>query len=172
MSAGTRTFLLDSNILIGAKRSYYAFDLCPGFWDAIRHGHRQGRILSTKRVQKEIAVGEDDLSQWVKNELPPAFFIDDNAADIMKEFSPMMAWVNSGDYLPEAVQEFAGHDNADGWLIAAAKARNFVLVTEEQSPSNARKRVPMPNVCDEFGVEYITTFEALRELGYRFVLAP
>ena len=26
-----RKFLIDANVLIAAHRSYYAFDLCPGF---------------------------------------------------------------------------------------------------------------------------------------------
>jgi hypothetical protein len=26
------SYILDSDVLITAKNSYYAFDLCPGFW--------------------------------------------------------------------------------------------------------------------------------------------
>jgi hypothetical protein len=28
-------YLIDSDVLIQAHRSYYAFDICSGFWDAI-----------------------------------------------------------------------------------------------------------------------------------------
>ena len=26
-------YLLDSNVFIEAKNRYYAFDICPGFWE-------------------------------------------------------------------------------------------------------------------------------------------
>ena len=37
-------FLLDSNVLITAHRLYYAFDICPGYWAALKAGHAAGRI--------------------------------------------------------------------------------------------------------------------------------
>lgn len=30
-------FLLDTNVFIEAHQRYYGLDLCPGFWDALRH---------------------------------------------------------------------------------------------------------------------------------------
>ena len=34
---------------------------------------------------------------------------------------------------------------------------------------DAKKKVPIPNVCIEFGVHYVNTFEMLRDLGEKFV---
>ena len=30
-----KRFLLDANVFIQAKKSYYAFDVAPGFWSAL-----------------------------------------------------------------------------------------------------------------------------------------
>ncbi|MGL5096417.1 MAG: DUF4411 family protein, partial [Planctomycetia bacterium] len=42
-----RLYLLDSNVFITAKNSYYAFSICPGFWDSLLHFHvNEGSVYS------------------------------------------------------------------------------------------------------------------------------
>jgi hypothetical protein len=165
MNEGKRIFLLDSNVLITAYRSYYAFDLCPGFWGSIKKGHAEGRIFSTQRVMTELGKG-DALDQWVADELPDGFFLDDATTEVAAEFAPMMSWVQSRDFLPAAKGKFAG--DADGWLVATAKEKAYCVVTHEARQDGAKARVMMPNLCEEFGVNYCNTFEMLRELGCSF----
>lgn len=157
-----RKFLLDANVLIAAHRSYYAFDLCPGFWQSVLDGFAAGRIYSTQRVKAELLKG-DALEEWVNDQLPDEFFLDDSTAGIAVEYGPMMAWVVAKGFLPAAQAKFA--KDADGWLVAASKTDGFCLVTHEIRQEGAKARVPIPNVCDEFGVEHCNTFEMLRELG-------
>ncbi len=45
-------FVLDSNIFIEAHRRYYAFDICPGFWDSLRSGFRRGHSFSVAKPGK------------------------------------------------------------------------------------------------------------------------
>ena len=61
---------------------------------------------------------------------------------------------------------------ADGWVIAYAAVNGLVVVTHEQFAPEAKRKVPMPNVCVEFDVEYVDTFSMLRELGETFVRSP
>jgi predicted nucleic acid-binding protein len=158
-------FLLDTNVLISAHRSYYAFDICPGFWDAVKAGHATGRVFSTQRVLSELRRGGDALQDWVETELPDGFFLDDSSADVISEYAPMMQWVQSRDFHTSAKIKFA--TDADGWLVAMAKQTGYTLVTHE-ARSDAKARVPMPNVCDQFGVRYCNTFEMLRALACSF----
>lgn len=58
-------------------------------------------------------------------------------------------------------------NGADGWLVAYARAKGHVVVTHEQLSADVRRKVPIPNVCNAFGVRYVDTFEMLRELGVR-----
>lgn len=166
MRSDGRKYLLDANVLITAHRQYYAFDLCPGFWNSVLTGCGAGRIFSTRRIEAELLAGGDALSEWVKRELPAAFFLDDSSGPVTKAYAPMMAWVASHGFLPAAVAEFAAE--ADGWLIAAAKATGHCVVTHETRKLGARARVPIPNVCEEFGVPYCNSFEMLRDLGCSF----
>lgn len=66
-----------------------------------------------------------------------------------------------------AKAEFASTDNADAWLVAYALTKSCVLVTHEQFARDARNRIPLPNVCQAFGVQHVDTFEMLRMLGVR-----
>lgn len=160
------TFLLDSNVLIAAHRSYYAFDICPGFWESVKAGHLAGRIFSTRRVRAELVGNDDALTRWVCDELPPEFFINDSTAAVTAAYGPMMAWVVANGFQPAAQAKFA--TDADGWLVAAAKQQGFHLVTHETRKPEAKAVVPMPNVCEEFGVTYCNCFDMLRQLGCRY----
>lgn len=166
MKPGGRQFLLDANVLIAAHRAYYAFDLCPGFWKAVQAGFAAKRMFSTQRVLAELNAGGDALAKWIAAELPANFFVDDASAAVAASYSPMMTWVAAKDFIPAAKAKFAS--DADGWLVAAAKQGNFCVVTHETRQLGARARVMIPNVCEEFGVSYCTTFEMLRELGCSF----
>jgi len=78
-----------------------------------------------------------------------------------------MRWVQAQDqFLDAAKTNFA--TVADGWLVAYAKAREYIVVTHELPAADARKKVPIPNVCEALGVSYVDTFTMLRELGVRF----
>lgn len=57
---------------------------------------------------------------------------------------------------------------ADGWLAAYAKVYNAVLVTNEVFNENVRRKVPLPNICKQFGISHANTLEMLRGLGVRF----
>jgi hypothetical protein len=169
--AKSRKFLLDTNILVEAHKRYYGFDLCPGFWKAVIRQHQDKRIFSIDRVKREIAVGKDKLTRWTRRSVLKKFFKNTDDSAIIEHFGKMVAWVQGeSQYKPEAKAEFA--TVADGWLIACAKAEGLIVVTEEVYNPNTQKRVPIPNVCRQFQVEHINTFEMLRELGIRFVEPP
>jgi len=169
--AKPRKYLLDTNILVEAHKRYYGFDLCPGFWRALIRQHHDKRIFSIDRVKREIAVGKDKLTKWTRRSVLKAFFRKTDDPAIIEQFGKMVAWVQSEvQYRSEAKAEFA--TVADGWLVACAKAEGLIVVTEEVYNQNIQKRVPIPNVCRQFQVEYINTFEMLRDLEIRFVEPP
>lgn len=89
-----KIYIVDSDVLITAKNLYYAFDICPGFWDGIVRHHRAGRIFSVSRVREELLSGRktDELYQWVSNELPREFFLDVDD-DVQEAYGEIMIWV-------------------------------------------------------------------------------
>ncbi|MEZ6007399.1 MAG: DUF4411 family protein [Planctomycetota bacterium] len=164
-------YLVDSSPFIEAKQRYYGFDFCPGFWEAIEAAHAESRVFSIDRVRQELVGEKDELSTWSAAAVSPAFFLDTSTQAVASEFAPLMAWVNAQPQFTSAAKaEFAMATVADGWLIAAAKLHGMTLVTHEVPRPEARKRVPIPNVCAAFGVPYANTFQMLRDLGISLVI--
>lgn len=65
-----RTFLVDADVFISAKNRYYAFDICPGFWESLVH-HSGGGVCSIDRVRSELLAGRpSEGALVVTNEQP------------------------------------------------------------------------------------------------------
>lgn len=164
-------YLLDANVFIQAHRRHYAFDLCPGFWDCLPIHHAAGRVLSIDKVHAELLSGDqaDALDAWARTAGCASIFASTQHAAVVAEYTAMMRWVQgNARYLPQAKSEFAAV--ADGWLAAYAKAMNYTVVTHEEHNPEAKRRVPLPTLCLEFGVPTCDTFQMLRALDTRFVL--
>lgn len=70
------------------------------------------------------------------------------------------------DFTDAAKAEFAG--GADGWLVAYGAVHDLIVVTHETHQANQRRKVKVPNACEQFGVEWLDTFEMLRQLEVQF----
>lgn len=166
MSVST-VYLLDSNVFIEAKRRYYAFDIAPAFWQALIRLAADGEVKSIDRVKNEINRGKDDLSIWVNGEFLDAFATTDNP-DVLAVYGNIIAWSQKQIQFSDAAKaEFARLDNADAWVVAYAATYEYIVVTHEEFKRDARQRIPIPNVCLEFGVRYIDTFQLLRALDVK-----
>lgn len=158
-------YLLDASMFIEAARRYYAFDLVPRFWEYLVRYAEVGQIQSIDRVKQELERGKDELATWVKERFVAAFASTDDA-DVIRSFAEVMTWVQAqGQFTDEAKADFAS--GADGWLVAYARVKGCVVITHELPAPDARRRVPIPNVCEAFDVHFDDTFEMLRALGVR-----
>lgn len=165
----TAPFVLDSDVFIAAKNAYYAFDICPGFWNGILLAFQQGGVRSIDRIKNELLSGrkEEDLVQWVTKAVPADFFHDSGTSDVSTAFAEIMLWVQRNDrYFDRAKAKFA--TEADGWLVAYSMVYPTVIVTNEQPRPDSRNRVLLPDVCVQFQVPFQDTFVMLRQLALRF----
>ena len=167
MSVG-KPFLLDANVFIQAHKSYYGFDICPGFWLALLRQHEAKRLYSIDKIKAELLAQDDALSKWAKNATTGTFFKQTTDKDVADAFRDLMKWVQSEGFPDQAKSAFA--DAADGWLVAYAKVNGLILVTHEAYKPDAKNRVLIPNLCVEFDVDWCNTFEMLRTLKVRFGL--
>lgn len=155
-------YVLDANVFLEAQKRYYAFNLCPGFWDALI-SHELGSI---DRVKKELV--NDELAKWVKEKMPDSCFASSGSKTVVECYSDIAAWVNEEKrFTPGARAKFL--NGADGWLIAYAKTNGCVLVTHEK-PEPLSKKVKIPDVCKAFAVKVVDTFDMLRSVGAKFKL--
>ena len=168
MSDGKR-YLLDANVFIEAHQRYYGFDICPGFWRALVRQHEKKRVFSIDKVKVELVTGNDPLSRWTTDTAPDTFFKGTADKAVADAFGDMVAWVQAeAQFTATAKSQFASV--ADGWVVAYAKANGLVVVTHGEYAPDAKKTVPIPNMCLEFDVEYCDTFAMLRALNVQFVL--
>jgi hypothetical protein len=163
-------YLLDANTLIEAKNRYYSMTICPGYWAWILQSHGQGLVASIETVGQELQRGNDELAAWSTTHKDIFWTVSDEATQ--EAFTKVATYVvNSATQMKAgAVEDFLS--GADPWLIAKAMTMpSSVLVTHEQLNPHAKRKFIIPNVCQQFGVKWIDTFQVLDATGARFDLA-
>ena len=168
----TEKFLIDSNSFIAPYRFYYAFDLVPSYWDKLYEAADSGRIILLDMVRNEIAAGQDELSDWLRTK--DKFIICNHvSAEIVAKYQEVIQYVqNCGFYKQSALDTWARASVADPWLIAAAAANHYTLITSEVSSSGLSKKNPnknakIPDVAKAFGVKTQDLYYMMRELGIK-----
>ena len=127
----------------------------------------QGAIESIDQVRGELERGGDDLAEWVDTVMPAVCFASTDNPDVVQQFRSIITWVHADqNFLTAAKDECAACP--DPWLVAYAKVAGRVLVTHERPAPDARRRVPIPSICDTFEVSYTNPFEMLRSLHAQF----
>jgi hypothetical protein len=159
-------YLLDSNTYIQAKNFYYGMDICPAYWDWLDQQFQLGTVASVDMIAKELKDGNDELAQWVKDR--PEHFIKNDDDETQSVFTEIVQAVVSGDYNPGNRDNFLA--KADPWIIAKAKTIGATVVTHESLLAPNTRKVKVPNICHQFDVPCLNTFQFLRELEARFVL--
>lgn len=157
---------VDTNILVSCYRKIYPFDMAPAFWRQLVEKGGQEIVLIDK-VKEEILRNEDQLANWLKENENNFTIRGVDKLPIIKCYSEIITSVKENQQYKETAKvEFAGI--ADSWLCAYGMASGDIIVTEEKYEPNVKKRVKIPNVCREFGIDYIGLLEFMRELGIRF----
>ena len=104
----------------------------------------------------------------MKDRAPETFFKKTEDQAVVDVFQRMVSWVYAESQFTEmAKTEFASV--ADGWLMAYASVNSLIVVTHEDYAPEIKRKVPIPNICVEFDIEYVNTFEMLRDLKEKFV---
>ena|SRR5271157_4289422 len=155
-----RKYCLDANVLIQAKNGPYGFDIAPTFWELIDQKFEEKIICTSTLVYKELADGNDELAAWIKQRRDSGCFVEPDQ-EVQNNLSAIADYVNKNYPVHEAAEFLAG---ADPWVIALAKATDSVVVTQEKLVGSESKKVKIPNICKQFGVSYIDTYQLLREL--------
>ncbi len=140
MSGNRTQYLLDANVFIEAKNRYYAFQICPGFWQALVINHAAKRVISIDSVYDELIAQKDELSKWVTDHCPASFFKKTQDTAVIDQYQELVRWVYAQGFVDEANSEFA--DVADGWVIAYARANGLTVVTHEEFAPHAQKAFP------------------------------
>jgi Domain of unknown function (DUF4411) len=162
-------YCLDTSVYIEAHRLYYAFDIAPPFWKALSRLAKDGIIISPEAVYRELVGGKDELKQWAKENHQTMFIEPDSK--VSDAYRQIADFANNRYQAQHWISEFL--KGADPWVIAQAKAYDLTVVTmegekktEEVDKSTRRfvGEIKIPNMCNHFGIKFISTFELVRRL--------
>jgi len=158
--------LLDANVFITAKNTYYDFDLVPAFWAWLERQAAAGTLASTDLIYRELREGGDALAIWVGSRRDVMFHVSSASAEVARHVASLDSWARREGYRPHVIEDFMSC--ADPFLVGAAAESGSTIVTLERSSGAGRKKVRIPDACDCLGVPTEDTFEMMRRLGARF----
>ena len=161
-------YLLDTGVLIEAKRRFDGLDFVPGYWQWLMARAQSGAVLSIERVADEIDAQQDDLSAWAAT-LPGGFFLRPDAT-FSPAFQRVSQWAVSNGFHQAAQAEFL--EVADSYLVAQALAGAHTVVTlEKPATTPSKRKIKVPDACAALGVKCMTPYAVMRLMGVRLVLA-
>lgn len=158
-------FLLDANVLIDANRKYYSLDRVPEFWEWLIHVAADGQVKMPIEIFEEIAEGKDDLAMWARRDEVKEAIV------LAEEVDPaLVARVLDQGYAEDLTDDEVEKIGRDPFLIAHALVSpqdRCVVTTEASKPSSQRANRHVPDVCSQFGLTCVDTFELVRQLDFR-----
>ena len=157
------SYCLDSNVLIQAWQKYYSPIYCPTYWDILNELGDEDKIFIPSMVYDEIVRTDDDLSDWLKKSKIKVKPITSDVTQILKS---IYAADPSHKHL---VDNKKGRSLADPWVIAHAIKESAIVVTKEEKVTALNsKKIKIPNVCENMGVDWITDYKMVEQLGIKF----
>ena len=160
-------YLLDANVLIDADRDYYPIDRVPEFWDWLLTQATQGKALMPVETYEEVVLPRSSnpglLENWLTGNRNQMVF-DETVAPAL------VAKVTEVGYANDLTDEEVEKIGRDPFLIAYAledPSNRVVVTTEHSRPSRRRANRHVPDVCRDFGIRPINTFDFIRELNFR-----
>ncbi|EFF67007.1 hypothetical protein HMPREF7545_0158 [Selenomonas noxia ATCC 43541] len=163
-------YLIDANSLIQPARAYYPFDFAPSFWQQLSPRISSAKIVILDKVRDELLKGTDELAKWINN-LPTEYILSTRDMQILNIYGNILTFIQQSDqYSDAALRHWSQLDVADPWLIAAAKAYNYTILSFEQSAGRITTRSnnpKLPDIARHFQVPYTSLFDMMRQENFR-----
>lgn len=159
-------YLLDTNAFLTPASTYYAFDICGGYWDWLLAAAQRREVASIDRVKRELREKDDQVRHWIDYHANDLF--QSETTETGRNMTDVAIWSASGSYTAAATAEFL--NKADAFLIAHAMGGGHEVVTLEASAPAAISKIKIPDACSAHGITCISPYELLRRHGARLVL--
>ncbi|HOC56521.1 MAG TPA: DUF4411 family protein [Verrucomicrobiota bacterium] len=155
-------YSVDSSSLMDWQGRYFPTDVFTGLVERIDALVAAGRFIAPALVKEEVgAVGTAGLIEWTEKHA--GIFVP--TAEVLAE--------------AQAIQnQFAGlrdpkaeYEEADAYVIALARMRQGIVVTQETPAAekrNPRRTHFIPDVCRELGISCISLLGLMRREGWHF----
>lgn len=161
-------YLIDTNIFIESAYRFYAFDICPGFWDFLEQCSQTDSVKSISKVYDEITSNGPNLQDFKEKLQKAGFFLSLDGINL-ESYATISQTLQTMQYTQKAIQDFSS--GADFFLVALAYQESYTIVTHEaKSGNNARNTIKIPNVCKDLNINCIDVAEFLRREQARLIL--
>lgn len=161
-------YLIDTNIFIESAFRFYAFDICPGFWEFLEKCSESDSVKSIDKVYDEITSNKPELQDFKEKLKNAGFFLSTENIKFESHRKVSQTLLKMG-YTEIAIRHFSG--DADFFLVALAHQESYTIVTHEvKSSGNTRNRIKIPDVCEKLEICCIDVAEFLRCERAKFVL--
>lgn len=155
-------YLLDANVLITAKNSYYEFGRVDQYWEWLAYQAERGHAKIPIEIYEEITAGNDQLAQWAKENKDVLVLEEDVDIALVRRVTTLGYAQDLTDIEVVAI-------GRDSFLIAYALADvdHRMVVTGEKRSNKKRQNRPIPSVCDDLGVSSCDQWQFGRDLDFR-----
>jgi hypothetical protein len=155
------TYVFDTSPLSVLFKNYYRRRF-PTLWERFDALVEEGQLVSTREVLREIEDGAiEDLRNWVVGK--DGLFAMPNGAE-----GAFVARIYGVAHFRQNIEQqkiLKGGRNADAFVIAKAATDGATVVTMELLRPNAAR---IPNICDHFGVPWLSLERFMEEEGWEF----
>lgn len=155
-------YAIDTNVLMDWQARYYPTDIFRSMVNYVDGLIAEERWIAPDLVEEElIAVGTAELAAWAKAR--PQMFAP--LAEVLVEALAIQA------RFPGLKDPKAEFEEADAYVIALAKLRDGIVVTQETSAAEKnrpRRTHFIPDVCRELGLTSISLLGLMRREGWTF----
>ena len=150
-------YCFDTSAFMEAWLHTYPIQVFPGVWSRIDSLISTGRLVASVMVRDELQAKSDALSAWARDRRDLFVPVDkeqsDEAQSIVRTYRRL-------------IEERRGRTQADPFVIALARLRGLVCVTEEQFGNETNVRIPF--VCQQLGLESIKLVDLMMREGWQF----
>ena len=146
-------YSIDTSAFLDAWVRNYPFDVFPTIWQQMDAAARNGTLLASDEVLRELEKKEDGAYVWAKDRQEMIEALDSevegHVRDIMQRY-------------PRLVDTKKGRSVGDPFVIAIARLRNLTVITAEAA--TGRIDAPrIPDVCHDLGIGWIRMLDFFRE---------
>lgn len=161
-SAAKAIYSVDTNVFMDWQYRYYPTDIFHSLLDKVDVLLKENRFVSPALVKEELEqVGTDDLMKWAKARSGLFIPLDEVLAEAQK----------IQNQFPGLLDPKYEYEEADAYVIALAKIKDGVVISQETSA--AEKRNPkrthfVPDVCRELGIPCFNFLGLMRREKWKF----
>jgi len=150
-------YCIDTSALIDLRNRFYPPDIFQSLWKDIEDLIKQGLLIAPQEVYDEISKKDDELLEWARR----FKFMFEN----LDTFQSEEAKTVMTDF-PNLVDPFKQIPDADPFVIALAKTKNWKVITSEKHGSSSHPKIP--DACRRYGISCLSLIEFFRECGFKY----